>query len=304
MRDGASGSGFRAATALRSNNSEPSTTVHHRSDSEAAHSTSLTDLPEDILLILLNRLSNPLRPLCAISLVHCCKTMRMHRLRQATKTLKGEHCRAQALGKKGGSSVERMGSESCARLSWNKKDLTSTDVKVLARLGRSMPLLQELDLRFNSIGDDGLAALGAASAKGWLPELNSLGLCNNRITTSGAIRLSQDVLASPAAFTALESLSLNHNDIAADGMASMALAIGQGGVPMLLTLFLTGNPADDGVVQQALLMPSAARLAAAKLAGGNGWNYLGGHSVNTLRCAPNPFGQAALNLARADHTNW
>ena len=56
----------------------------------------------------------------------------------------------------------------------------------------------------------------------------------------------------PPAFLLLEQLSLNHNAIGGEGMASLSLAMGDGALPRLLTLFLIGNPADDAVVQQAL----------------------------------------------------
>lgn len=134
-------------------------------------------------------------------------------------------------------------------------------------------------------------ALARASAKGWLPELTVLGLSNNRITTRGAEALAKAAAASPPAFEPLEQLSLDFNAIDGEGMASLAIAMGDGALPRLVSFALDGNRSDNEVVQQALLLPSAARLAAAKRAGGNAWEYVGGHTLNTLSTGCGYFGR-------------
>ena len=258
-------------------------------------STCLLDLPEDICLTLLMLAGSPLLPMSAVGLANCCKAMRrMPTLRKALISFKAHHKASRALSTKCGTTSIRMGSAECARLAWNAKRLACADIKVLAGLGRFMPQLSELDLRFNAIGDEGLMALATASIKGWLPELTVLGLSNNSVTTGGAKALASAAAGSAPAFVTLEQLSLSFNAIDDEGMGELALAMGDGALPKLVTFVLEGNQGSCEVVQQALMNPSEARLAAAKRAGGNAWEYVGGDSTNTLSSGCGYFGRCWL----------
>lgn len=290
-----SGSGFKAVSVLRSAGAGAALVqaIDNSADAETP-GPFLLDLAEDVLLMILRFAGSPLQPRAAVSLASCCKAMRsMPLLKLATKALRIQHQAVVALTTKVGLTLERLANAS--RLSWVTKGLTHKDAKVLAFVVRLLPRLSELDLRFNEIGDEGLMELASASAKGWLPELTALNLSSNGITTRGAEALASAIAGSPPAFAQLESLSLSHNAVLTDGMASLALAMGDGALPKLLTFCLDGNTTaagmrctDDAVVQQALAQPSAARLVAARRAGGNAWNYLGGSMCNSL--AENGFG--------------
>ena len=245
----------------------------------------LLNLPEDCFLSLLSLIGSPLSPGAAVALANCCKAMRsMPALRKALVAVKTQHQAAWTLATKCGTTPERMGASGCARLAWNSKKLRAADAKVLAGLCQFMPRLGTMDLRFNELGDEGLMALARASAKGYLPELTVLGLSNNKVTTGGAKALASAAAGCPPAFECLEQLSLAFNEIDGDGMASLALAMGDGALPRLVTFYLDNNKdgANAEIVQQALLKPSDARREAAKRAGGNAYDYVGGHCVNTL----------------------
>ena len=122
------------------------------------------------------------------------------------------------------------------------------------------PRLGTLDMRFNQLGDEGLMVLASASVKGWLPNLTVLGLSNNKITTGGAKALASAAAGCPPAFETPSTFAFNEID--GEGLASLALAMGDGALEAL-DLYLDGNKSDAEVVQQALLKPSNARLAAA-----------------------------------------
>ena len=167
----------------------------------------------------LRYVSSPLQPASAVGLASCCKALRgMPLLKSANAALKCQHTASLTLTDKVGLTPERLAN--AGRLSLPTKSLTPKHAKVIASIGRFMPHLTELDLRYNGLGDEGLMQLATASAKGSLPELTVLGLSNNRITTKGAEALASAVASSPA-FSSLESLNLSHNEIVAEGMASL-----------------------------------------------------------------------------------
>ena len=199
-------------------------------------------------------------------------------LRRAAIKMQSEHAAAVALAKKAGLTLARM---ACAsRLSWAVKSMTAADVQVLCScVVPHVPQLEELDMRSNAIGDRGLLLLAAASARGHLPRLRTLSLSNNAITDEGATAFAAAVSArDAAAFAGLGQLTLEFNAISATGLTCLARALGDGALPRLSALFLTGNPGDDQQVQHALSFPSSARTAA----GGGG--YLGGMLGTQVRC--------------------
>ena len=162
--------------------------------------------------------------------------------------------------------------------------------------------LNEVDFRANRLGDDGLVALAVASARGHLPQLRVLGVCHNGVTDNGAAALASAVAGCgmPPAFAKLETLTMTYNTIGAEGMEWLAIAIGDGALPRLLSLSLGGNKSPDAVVQQALHVPSDVRMEAAKQAGGNGFQYVGGECASTVgRSAGGCGGGAGNALGRA-----
>lgn len=161
---------------------------------------------------------------------------------------------------KTGLTLQRLGN--AGKLTWPKKALGDPDMRTLAAL--PLPALQELDLRYNAIGDAGCVALATASAVGLLPNLCAISLSNNRIGDAGARALASATSDTAApAFAELETLSLAFNKIGVDGMAALALAFGDGAMPKIMwsSYMLVSNRADDGIVGQALSQPSAARRA-------------------------------------------
>ena len=173
------------------------------------------------MLIFLRYISSPLQPAAAVGLANCCKALRtMSLLKSANASLKSQHAAALALTKNMGLTKERL--VKAGRLSLPTKSLAPKHAKVLASIGGFMPRLTELDLRCNGLGDEGLMVLARASASGGLLTLTVLGLSNNGITTKGAAALASAVTSSPA-FSSLELLNLSHNEIVADGMASLVI---------------------------------------------------------------------------------
>jgi hypothetical protein len=104
---------------------------------------------------------------------------------------------------------------------------------------RALPLLESLSLGCNEIGDAGMTALAPALRQ--LPKLKRLGLCGTRIGSRGLAAL----LAPPTerVLRSLEMLDLRSNQIADDGLATFASALGSGGLPALKILYVNDNPA-------------------------------------------------------------
>ena len=233
----------------------------------------LLDLPEEIWLAILPLVGSPLSPFCAVGLSRCCcrSLCAMPMLRRAAGALLAVHRKALALTQKAGLTPARLAN--AGRLSWVNVSLTSDDAACLASLVVHMPRgrLEELDLRMNNVGDAGLRALIDSSASGWLPGLRVLALSSNGISDDGVEVLASAVTAKRA-FVGLEQLRLESNRIGPRGMASLARSIDEGALLSLTSCYLTGNPASDAAVQQALQSPSPARLAA----GCDGGAYLGG----------------------------
>ncbi|WIA15734.1 hypothetical protein OEZ85_002351 [Tetradesmus obliquus] len=94
------------------------------------------------------------------------------------------------------------------------------DVAGLAAAVASCPLLEELDMSGNIIGDDGATQIAAAVAS--CPLLKKLGLGNNSIGDAGVAQLATAVAAS---CPLLERLDLRHNRIGTAGMTQLATAL-------------------------------------------------------------------------------
>ena len=229
---------------------------HDSASTEDITPVAFIDLDEDVLLEIFTHLADdPLSPAfaAAIARATCCSLRALTRLQRACATLQRQNSSAQRLVAKVGLTLQRLGA--AGKLTWAKKSLSDFDMVSLGVI--PLPSLQEIDVRFNAIGDSGLIALAAASAAGRLPSLNALGLNNNRISDGGAIALASATSdqTSPA-FGSIESLGLGFNRIGAGGMAALALAIGDGALPRITQLMLVSNLAEEVVVTQAVLSPS------------------------------------------------
>lgn len=235
----------------------------------------LVDMPEKAMLAIFRCLGSPLLPTSSLAFVNCCKTLRaMPSLKRSSTAFKKPHKDALVFSRKVGTTLERIGSVLCARVQWDNKGLKPADVKLfVGSVACHMPKLCELDLRANALGDAGLKHLIDASAKGHLPKLYCLAISNNKITSSGVSTLTAAALAVPPTFLCMQTLMLKQNEIDAGGMASLASALADGALPCLLTLYTKVNPGDDEAVQLVLTEPSEKRVAAAKAAGGNAWEY-------------------------------
>ena len=216
-------------------------------------SAHLLELPEEVLHLLVSHILSPFSPRSASALANCCQSLRrmplLHEsLGDATAALVLLHSSASSLAAKARTSLAEMGSPACSQLRWDWKDLSPSDIDVLARLSRYMPRLRELDLLGNQIGDEGLKALARASARGWLPSLRGLHIGANCITGKGVAALATALNSQPPAFWLLRQvraslshhlclpclsgldcshvpqLYLNHNKIGHDGMMCLALA--------------------------------------------------------------------------------
>ena len=210
----------------------------------------LLDLPEELLLAVLGHTLSPFAPRSALALSTCCQPLlRMLTLHEdlagATRELVRLRASATSLAFKMDTTLVEMASPDSLVLRWNWRDLNPADMGVLAELCRHMPRLREIDLLGNQIGDGGAGAIAAASAQGCLPSLHSLHMGANAISGKGAAALASAASSQPPAFWRLKQLCLNHNLIHQEAMLDLALALGGGAMPLLRTLYLEGNPADD-----------------------------------------------------------
>ena len=210
----------------------------------------LLDLPDEILLVVLGHTLSPFAPRSALALSTCCQPLlRMSALHEdlagATRELVRLRASAASLAFNMDTTLVEMASPDRLAIRWNWRDLNPADMGVLAELCRHMPRLQELDLLGNQIGDGGAGAIAAASAQGYLPSLHSVHMGANAISGKGAAALASAASRQPPAFCRLRQLCLNHNLIQQEAMLGLALALGGGAMPLLQTLYLAGNPADD-----------------------------------------------------------
>ncbi|EOD05047.1 hypothetical protein EMIHUDRAFT_250346 [Emiliania huxleyi CCMP1516] len=113
-----------------------------------------------------------------------------------------------------------------------------------AALGRegSAPRLQELDLTSNQIGDDGLMSLAAAlSNDGVVPRLANLILDGNRFGNEG-LKALVSALSRESGASQLQRLEFCSNEIGDEGLKALAAAFGgKGCIPRLTELDLRDN---------------------------------------------------------------
>jgi Ran GTPase-activating protein (RanGAP) involved in mRNA processing and transport len=165
---------------------------------------------------------------------------------------------------------------------WEFEGLTAAEVRALLltiRSGTISSRLQELSLRYCSLGAVGARMLGQALVSCTAPLLMGLALEGAGIGTEGAAALAEALLA--GCMPALSALDLSTNGLGAAGTGALWSALWCGGAPSLTLLRLSDNSLSmDG--SQVLLIRGAFAgmpgLAALDLGG----NPLGDEGVGTL----------------------
>ena len=85
-----------------------------------------------------------------------------------------------------------------------------------------------------------LLPIAAALSRGAMPSLQTLGLAYNKIGDQGLIALAAPLRQHPA----LAKLDVHCNEICDEGVAAL-VAPGEGVLPKLCNLYLSGNPISD-----------------------------------------------------------
>ena len=114
---------------------------------------------------------------------------------------------------------------------------------------RSLPMMTELRLYKNKIGDAGMQALAAAVTRGSLAKLKELFLYNNLISDRGVASFSDAIVNGGLAN--LEILNLSNNKVNDPGMESLSDAIGRNGLASLNQLTMRRNPGSTASVRAA-----------------------------------------------------
>ena len=144
----------------------------------------------------------------------------------------------------------------------------------------ALPLLTELWLGDNQIGDDGATVLGTALANHTLPALKIISLHNNQIGDAGGIALASAV--GNGAMPHLTHLYLTGNQIGDEGLAALATAMGNGDMPSSECLHLGSTLVGDAgvaalaVAMRALVQLSDLRKGASCCTDAQGYHYLSG----------------------------
>ena len=105
----------------------------------------------------------------------------------------------------------------------------------------ALPLLEDLDLSYNTISDLGAFELAETLENGALTRLEHLHLTNNRIDDKGLGAIAR-VLGRGPALRRLRSLYMGGNGLGDDAAGFLAAAMRAGALPALKTLTLQNNP--------------------------------------------------------------
>ena len=201
---------------------------------------SLAEQPPDVLWLLGGWLFDALTPGPLLVLSSTSKAVRQA-LESVLAELREERLALRSILARGDKTFDEMAAFSGAVIRWGSRRLSDGDCRLMGRwlFGRgAMAQLRELHLRFNQIGDAGLAAL--AQALGGLPRLETLSLNNNRVGDAGLAALAR-ACAHDGALRSLEALFLNENQIGDAGLAAFAAGARGGGLARLTLLLLDAN---------------------------------------------------------------
>ncbi|CAK0866673.1 unnamed protein product [Prorocentrum cordatum] len=153
--------------------------------------------------------------------------------------------------------------ESAERLVYTGLDWGDEEFRQVAAVLTSvaLPRLQALNLSYNSMGDEGAAALAEAlRAPGALPSLQTLNLSFNSMGAEGAAALAE-ALRAPGALPSLQTLNLARIDVGDEGAAALAEALrAPGALPSLQELVLARNRVGNegaAALAEALRAPDA-----------------------------------------------
>ena len=221
--------------------------ISERSGLAAMVTGPLGQLSHDAIGLIFTCLADPLQPAGAVALRSTCKGLR-------TPELAGESC-ARSVLKRQHAEVKRLCREmglSCAGLHDVKtlrRHLPSATVDDMATFGmilrtNGLPMLQQLLLHDNNLGDADVQALCKGVGRGAAPSLTKLTLCDNEIGPTGAQALA--AAFGRGAMPRLASLSLDSDPIDNQGIAALAAPLRK--LPSLTELRLSGCwIADEGV---------------------------------------------------------
>ena len=218
---------------------------------------SLADVSDDLLSLLANALTDPLRPAAHTSLASTCRGIRVA-LHSQSSQLREQHravcslCEKEelrhAMGFMGAEPVSRVihTLANATELYFAGQRLVDADCRTLgliSRGGTHMCSLTDLDLNDNMIGDEGLAELTAAWEAGAMPNLIRLNLSYNVIGDAGCVALCEAFARTSfrGLLMELETLTLWRCMIGDRGGLALAHALTCGAMPILRHLQLDYN---------------------------------------------------------------
>jgi hypothetical protein len=211
--------------------------------SRRRQASSLTNMPEDILLLVGEACSNPLTPR---TLVHLATTSRqtLAALQPKLNELRQFQGEVKALCSKECQSLDPSALLKCSDLCWYGCGLTTSDFNSIGRLLQMGALgsLRALQLDANQIGDVGMTTFAETlkSPMGSQGSLAFLSLGINQITNAGMEAFCTAI--SSGSLPSLRALGLGTNAIGDAGMTAFACAIRTGGaLGKLEGLSLAGN---------------------------------------------------------------
>jgi len=226
-------------------------------DAEAATASPLLRLSEDEVEVILNGLSDVLRPHIACALAAVCKMLRPQPVLAVLAQLRRGHEAARALLLKMkhptqgtedwlravAAASRTMRCEELAeatKLQWNHRDdVTTSDMQTLAMIIKKhgLPNLELLDLHSTWVGACGMAALSSGLGAGSLPRLTKLDLDHTSVGRFGASALAAAL--GRGALPKLEWLGLGDCALQDPGLEAVWTALRQR--PALKTLVLSQN---------------------------------------------------------------
>ena len=205
----------------------------------------LTEQSAEVLNIIANFLADPLWTCRLGRLASTCKT-----LKEATKDalveLRPKHDAAVALMRLVRHDNNSIGARDTGLRASN---MPGRDMPTLVNILKSEVFvkLEHLNLKDNSIGDEGVITFATAAAGGGLPQIKKLDLGDNDIGVAGVQALASAF--AEGAFCELTSLDLESNKFGDAGAAALSKALEKGALPSLESLALINTEIGDEGVQ-------------------------------------------------------
>ena len=176
-------------------------------------------LSHDELGVIFDGLADPLQPVVAVALSSTCLGLRTPLL-AALEVLQQRHKRAVALCHKVGTSCALL--RDAEELDWFNKGLTADDMATLAMILRTngLPLLKQLYLSGNGLGDTVVHALCEGLGPGSCHSLLCFGLNDNEFGPTGTEALAAALHR--GAMPKVEGVIISGNPIGSQGVAVLA----------------------------------------------------------------------------------